>query len=49
MPIKKTKVKGKTAYKFGDSGKAYTGKSGKSKAVKQMKAMYANGYRGRGK
>lgn len=38
MPIKKTKS-GK--YKFGNSGKEYKSKSG---AVKQMKAMFANGY-----
>lgn len=38
MPIKKTK----SGYKFGNSGKVY---STKAKAVKQMKAIYASGYK----
>lgn len=41
MPIKKV---GKDGYKFGDSGKLYKGKDAKQKAIKQMKAMYANGW-----
>ena len=47
MPIKRCKMKsGKPGYKFGNSGKCY---SAKEQAEKQMKAMYANGYRGKGK
>ncbi len=41
MPIKKS---GK-GYKFGDSGHVYPTKEG---AKKQMRAMYANGYKGEG-
>jgi len=44
MPIKKV---GKDGYKFGNSGKLYKGKGAKDKAVAQMKAMYANGYKGK--
>ncbi len=40
MPIKRTKS-GK--YKFGDSGHEYPTKTG---AAKQMRAMYASGYKG---
>ena len=42
MPIKKCTSKGKSGKKYGDSGKCYTGKDAKSKAVKQMKAIKAN-------
>jgi hypothetical protein len=41
MPIHKTKS-GK--YKWGKSGKAY---KSKKKAVKQMKAIFASGYKGK--
>lgn len=47
VPVKKVKPKGKTAYKWGNHGKVYTGKSGKAKASKQARAAYANGYRGK--
>jgi hypothetical protein len=40
MPIKKTK----NGYKWGSHGKTY---KSKKKAVKQMKAAFANGYRGK--
>jgi hypothetical protein len=40
MPIKK--VKG--GYKWGSKGKTY---KSKKKAVKQMKAAFANGYKGK--
>jgi hypothetical protein len=44
MPIMKTTLKnGKTGYKFGQHGHAYPTRAG---AVKQMRAMYANGYTG---
>lgn len=39
MPIRK--VKG--GYKYGSSGKVYPTKAG---AVRQMRAMYASGYKG---
>lgn len=47
MPIKRTTVGGKPAYKYGDSGKAYTytagdersRKAAKAKAAKQGRAM----------
>lgn len=38
MPIKKTK----SGYKYGSSGKTYPTKK---QAVKQMRAMFASGYR----
>ena len=45
MPIKRCTTKnGKKGYKFGDSGKCY---GAKKQAEKQMKAMYANGYKGK--
>lgn len=46
MPLKKCSSGGKSGTKYGDSGKCYTGKSGKAMAIKQMKAMYASGYKG---
>jgi len=47
MPIMKTTLKsGKTGYKFGAHGHAYPTKAG---ALKQMRAMYANGYKGSSK
>ena len=44
MPIKKV---GKNCYKWGKSGKKYCGAGAKSQAEKQMKAAYANGYKGK--
>ena len=45
MPIKKCKMKnGKSGYRWGNSGKCY---GAKEQAVKQMKAAYANGYKGK--
>lgn len=45
MPIMKTTMPGGgTGYKFGAHGHAYPTKEG---AIKQMKAMYANGYQGK--
>lgn len=41
MPIKKTS---KGYYKWGSHGKTY---KSKKKAVKQMKAAFANGYKGK--
>lgn len=42
MPIKKTTVKGKTAYKYGATGKAYTGPNAKAKAAAQGRAIEAS-------
>lgn len=47
MPIKKCQKDGKSGWKFGDSGTCYIGPSGKAKAQKQAKAMFANGYKGK--
>ena len=47
MPVHKTKVKGKTGYRWGKSGKFYKGKAGKKKAQKQARAIYASGYKGK--
>lgn len=46
MPIKRCQANGKAGWKFGDSGTCYIGKTGKKRAIRQMKAMYANGYKG---
>lgn len=46
MPIEKTTVNGKTAYRWGRSGKAYVGAGGRAKAEAQARAAYANGYEG---
>ena len=42
MPIKKCQVKGKKGYKAGNSGKCYTGKSGRKKAKNQLTAIEFN-------
>ena len=42
MPIKKCSSKGKSGYKYGDSGKCYTGKGGRKKAGKQAAAIKAS-------
>jgi hypothetical protein len=48
MPIKRcSSPNGLKGYKWGDSGKCYTGKNAKAKAGKQARAAYANGYKGR--
>jgi hypothetical protein len=54
MPVKRTTKNGKPAYRWGDSGKAYTYTAGnkssreraKSKAREQGRAARASGYRG---
>lgn len=43
MPIK---TKGKCA-RWGNKGRKYCGKGAKKKAAKQMRAAYANGYKGK--
>ena len=47
MPIKSCKKKGKTGKRWGSKGKCYTGRGSSSKAARQGRAAYANGYRGR--
>ena len=45
MPIKRCTTKsGKKGYKWGNQGTCY---DAKSQAEKQMKAAYANGYKGK--
>lgn len=46
MPKVKCKSKGKAGLKYGKSGKCYTGKNKESKVNRQIRAMYASGYRG---
>lgn len=45
MPIKKVRAGKKTGYKWGKSGKTYTGKGARKKAAKQARAAYASGYK----
>ena len=44
MPIKACSISGKRGWKFGRSGKCYTGVSGKARAKRQMKAILASGW-----
>lgn len=39
MPIKKCQKDKKKGYKFGDSGKCYTGKNARKKAIKRGQAI----------
>jgi hypothetical protein len=39
MPVKKCQSSGKAGYKYGDSGKCYTGAGAKKKAIKQGLAV----------
>lgn len=39
MPLKKCQSDGKSGYKWGDSGKCYTGKNSKKNAIKQGVAI----------
>lgn len=39
MPVKKCSTQGKVGYKYGDSGKCYTGSGAKAKAKKQGVAI----------
>jgi hypothetical protein len=48
MPIKRcSSPSGTKGYKWGNSGKCYTGSNAKQKAGRQAKAAYANGYKGK--
>ena len=42
MPLRKCEVKGKSGYRWGKSGKCYTGKGAKAKAMKQARAIEAS-------
>ena len=46
MPVRKVQVNGKTGYKWGTSGKTYTGLGAEKKARAQGRAIYASGYKG---
>ncbi len=41
MPIMRCQIKGKSGWKFGKSGKCYTGPQGKAKAAAQGRAIKA--------
>ena len=49
MPVRKVSVKGKTKYRYGKTGKVYTGAKAKQKATAQGKAIHASGYKGKRK
>ena len=42
MPLKQCNIKGRPGWKWGDSGKCYTGKDAKKKALKQGVAIELN-------
>ncbi len=42
MPLKKCTSKGKSGYKWGDSGVCYTGSDAKAKAERQGRAIEAS-------
>ena len=42
MPVQKVMKNGKTGYRWGKTGKVYTGKDAKQRATKQGKAIKAN-------
>lgn len=42
MPIQKCSDKGKSGLKWGSSGKCYTAKNAREKALKQMRAIEAS-------
>ena len=44
MPLKKCTVDGKSGWKWGDSGKCYTGPDAKEKALEQGRAIKANAF-----
>ena len=46
MPVQRCQSKGKKGYKWGKSGKCYTGPQAKIKATKQGRAVRASGYKG---
>lgn len=46
MPIYKGKDSKGSYYQWGQHGKKYRGRGARSKAARQGRAAYANGYRG---
>lgn len=42
MPLKSCQSKGKSGTKYGSSGHCYVGKTGRAKAIEQMKAIKAS-------
>lgn len=42
MPLKPCQTKGKSGYKYGDTGHCYPGNTGRAKAIEQMKAIKAS-------
>ncbi len=42
MPVKKCQSKDVSGFKWGDSGKCYTGSSAKTKALRQGRAINVN-------
>lgn len=42
MPLMRCTSKGKSGWKWGKSGKCYTGPGAKKKALRQMRAIKAN-------
>ena len=49
MPVHKVETKGKTGYRWGNSGKIYYGPGAKEKAAAQGRAAYAAGWSGEAK
>lgn len=45
MPLLRCQVNGKVGWKYGKHGKCYVGKNGKKRAIQQMKAIIASGYK----
>ncbi len=45
MPIKRCQKSGKSGWKFGDSGKCFTGPGGRNKALRQGRAIKSNSSR----
>lgn len=46
MPLKRCTQDGKSGYKWGDSGKCYTGPGAKKKALRQGRAIEVNKSKG---
>ena len=46
MPVQRCQKNGRRGYKWGESGKCYTGQGAKAKAKQQGRAIRASGYKG---
>lgn len=46
MPLQRCNNNGKTGWRWGNSGKCYTGANGRKRAIQQMRAIRASGYTG---